>query len=394
MSFYGRKVVRLLLLVLVLGLSGCPKKQPREPGEPEPAPSQKEDPAVADIPLDPSAIEDHSRRPSPPAKPPERIAAHYIVIKYQGDKQSSGVERNKAQAGKRARRLVLLARQKGVDFVDLARKYSEVPREERGQQLIFSRGEMTPAFDKAAFGLGLGQVSDAVDTPFGYYVMMRVLPEEYSSAHILIQYKGAKQAPPASRWTREEASKKANAVHAKVIKPGANFAVLAEQYSESPSKKRGGVIRPIAPGTMPAAYDNYVAALLKLKVGQVSPVVETPFGFHIIKRLKLERIAASHILIAFNDAAVDPREPRRRGEAMRLARKVRNEAQAEGADFAALAKKHSDDLESAEKGGDQGTFARGMKVPRFEQIAFGLKVGEVSDVVETRFGFHIIKRTK
>ena len=75
-----------------------------------------------------------------------------------------------------------------------------------------------------------------------------------------------------------------------------------------------------------------------------------------------------------------------RAEAERLAQEARS-----GADFAELAKENSDDPGSAPKGGDLGYFGRGRMVPAFEEAAFALKVGQISDPVRSRFGWHIIK---
>ena len=63
-----------------------------------------------------------------------------------------------------------------------------------------------------------------------------------------------------------------------------------------------------------------------------------------------------------------------------------------GGDFAALARSHSD-CPSGRDGGDLGSFSRGQMVPAFEQAAFGMEVGATSDVVETPFGYHLIRRT-
>ena len=68
-------------------------------------------------------------------------------------------------------------------------------------------------------------------------------------------------------------------------------------------------------------------------------------------------------------------------------------AKAKDADFAALAKEYSDGP-SKDKGGDLGTFKKGAMHKNFEEAAWKLKVDEISDIVETPFGFHVIKRTK
>lgn len=105
-----------------------------------------------------------------------------------------------------------------------------------------------------------------------------------------------------------------------------------------------------------------------------------------------EQVRASHILISTEatDPNADPNQVKAqaREKAEGLLKQVKD-----GADFAALAKENSA-CPSASEGGDLGTFTRGRMVPPFEQAAFGMKVGEVSDVVETEFGFHIIKVTE
>lgn len=95
------------------------------------------------------------------------------------------------------------------------------------------------------------------------------------------------------------------------------------------------------------------------------------------------RVRASHILL--KTEGQDEAAVRAKAEAL-LA-----QAKAPGADFAALAKANSEDEGSAVNGGDLNYFGRGQMVPEFEQAAFGMKAGEVSDLVKSTFGFHIIK---
>lgn len=104
---------------------------------------------------------------------------------------------------------------------------------------------------------------------------------------------------------------------------------------------------------------------------------------------KPERVKASHILIK-PDPNIDPNlaDAQAKKKAQELLRKIKQEGQ----DFASLAEEHSDGP-SAKRGGDLGYFPRGKMVPAFDEAAFSLKDGQVSDPVKTRFGYHIIKVT-
>jgi peptidyl-prolyl cis-trans isomerase C len=103
---------------------------------------------------------------------------------------------------------------------------------------------------------------------------------------------------------------------------------------------------------------------------------------------KDETVRASHILIGVDSAASADDKKKAREKAEKLRKEL-----AGGADFAALAKGNST-CPSSQQGGDLGFFGKGQMVPPFEKAAFALKPGEISDVVETQFGYHIIKLTE
>ncbi len=99
-----------------------------------------------------------------------------------------------------------------------------------------------------------------------------------------------------------------------------------------------------------------------------------------------ERVRARHILLRLDQRASEEEKTVVRMAAIALIEQVRD-----GVDFAALAREHSDDTQTGAKGGDLGYLSRGAMVKPFEDAAFSLAVGEVSEPVETEFGFHIIQ---
>jgi peptidyl-prolyl cis-trans isomerase D len=125
---------------------------------------------------------------------------------------------------------------------------------------------------------------------------------------------------------------------------------------------------------------NTADAAAKIKVPRAE--VERFYNEHLGTYTTPEQVRASHILLKTegkNDADVKAK-----------AEAVLKEAKA-GGDFAALAKKYSEDESNAQQGGDLDYFSRGRMVPEFENAAFNLKPGEISGLVKTQFGYHIIK---
>jgi peptidyl-prolyl cis-trans isomerase SurA len=213
--------------------------------------------------------------------------------------------------------------------------------------------------------------------------------EKLSAAHILIMHKESERAKPGVTRTEEEARKLAEELSAKLQK-GADFAELARKSSDCPSGvEAGGDLGIFRPGQMTPKFS---AAVQALAIGEISKPVETPFGFHIIKRQKVEEVHARHILIMHQGSKRKPASvTRTKDEARELIEEIADKLKG-GADFAELARQHSDCPSGKRAGGDLGTFAKGRMAPPFEKAAFALAEDQVSEIVETDFGYHVIQR--
>jgi parvulin-like peptidyl-prolyl isomerase len=220
-------------------------------------------------------------------------------------------------------------------------------------------------------------------------------PERVAASHILIAYAGAYGADSTVTRSREDAAKLAGELCRRARLQGANFAALAREYSDEPTGKNGGYLDVFPRGLMIKPFED---AAFGMEVGQVSDVVETPLGFHVIKREAIAEVAAAHILVQWVGAQGTDRPgarpvTRTRAEARERAESLRKLAAARGADFAALAREYSD-CPTAPEGGNLGRFGRGRMLPAIEVAAFKLGVGDVSEVIETSYGYHIVKRTE
>ncbi len=173
------------------------------------------------------------------------------------------------------------------------------------------------------------------------------------------------------------------------IRRGDDFAKVAATFSDAPDALSGGLMGPRPLDRLPSLYAEVAR---KLQPGEVSDIIRSPAGFHIIKLVErrggmpvmqpLQATHARHILIRVNEL-VSEAEARHKLEGLK-------ERLDHGADFAELARLYSNDL-SAAKGGDLGWLYPGDTVPEFEKAMDALKVGEVSQPVQSPFGWHLIQ---
>ena len=206
--------------------------------------------------------------------------------------------------------------------------------------------------------------------------------EEYEVAHILLR-----SPESASPEQISELKTKADQVLDRALK-GENFSQLAAAYSDAPDGLQGGSlgVRPL--DRLPSIFSEVV---VKLKPGEVAPLLRSPNGFHIVKLVSkrgganlpaVQQTRVRHILIKVSEI-VSESEARHKMEG--LYERIRH-----GEKFAELARIHSQDG-SATKGGDLGWIYPGDTVPEFERAMDELKPGEVSRPVKSPFGLHLIE---
>lgn len=204
----------------------------------------------------------------------------------------------------------------------------------------------------------------------------------YHLLHILITLPEA-----ASPEQVQAAQKKLDTVQG-LLTEGADFAEVAAGYSDGQNALEGGDLGWRKSGELPSLF---AAEVPKLKVSQVSPVLRSGSGFHLVKLEDkksseshlVKQTLASHILIRTNELVTDE-DAEARLNSLRV--RILN-----GEDFAELARANSDDTGSAIEGGSLGWSSPGVMVPEFEEKMNPLANGEVSEVFKSRFGWHLMK---
>jgi len=218
-----------------------------------------------------------------------------------------------------------------------------------------------------------------------YQDSLGLVPEKFKISHIFIN-------PKATEKLKNEARNLAQSL-LDSLKAGADFSKLAKQYSDDPgSAAQGGNLGYVKRGVF---FPEFEAAAFALKKGELSGVVESPVGFHVIQLLdrRGESINTRHILIKVKpDDEADLK-------AIEFLTEIRDSILKGEKSFSYFAKKYSDDKETAPFGGELGLFEKGqLDKPLLDQV-YKLNEGEVGfpkrlELDPVTYGYHIVKLEK
>lgn len=228
------------------------------------------------------------------------------------------------------------------------------------------------------------QISDAeVDAFLEQSQASADAPSEYDLSHILVRV--PEQASPEQIEARRARAAEALAQ----LRAGVDFRQAAVSFSDAPDALQGGGMGWRPANRLPELFVN---ALEKMRPGEISEVMRSPAGFHIVRlndrrggkaaQTAVEQTHVRHILVRTNELVSET-------DALRKLNILRERVR-QGADFGELARLNSDDA-SAARGGDLGWVVAGETVPEFERAMNTLRIKEVSEPVRSPFGFHLIQ---
>jgi peptidyl-prolyl cis-trans isomerase SurA len=276
-----------------------------------------------------------------------------------------------------------IAQNNGLTLADFRRALERdgVPfdawRQDLREQIVLNRLREREVNDKI-------QVSDSEIDLFVEEMKANPARVEFNLAHVLVRIpeQASPEAIAAARARAEKAQAEARA--------GTDFGRIAASYSDAPDALSGGALGWRTPGRLPALFAD---ALRSMKPDEVSDLLRSPAGFHVLKLIgrrdgggsdaPVTQTRVRHILVRTNEV-VSENEARRRLD------DIRERVVNGGVDFAEMARVHSDDA-SAGRGGELDWVYPGDTVPDFERAMQELKAGEISRPVRTPFGYHLIQ---
>jgi peptidyl-prolyl cis-trans isomerase SurA len=207
--------------------------------------------------------------------------------------------------------------------------------------------------------------------------------DEYNLAHILILV--PEEAAPEQIQARRAVAERALTQ----LKGGADFRQVSASFSDAQNALEGGTLGWRSAARLP---EMFVDGVKGLKVGDISPILRSANGFHILKLLDkrgnqtpviVQQTHVRHVLVRTNEVVSE-------ADAKQRLTDLRERILLGNADFAELARQHSEDA-SAARGGDLGWISPGETVPDFERAMDALEVNGVSEPVRSPFGWHLIQ---
>ncbi len=275
------------------------------------------------------------------------------------------------------------SRKEREDFLDLLVKYKLKLKDAYDKNLL-SDPEIIEELEEYRASLASTYLLDKDLVEPSLKKLYDRMKEEIRASHILIRLD-----QNASPEDTLKAYTKAMELIERINK-GEDFGELAYEFSEDPSAKQNkGDIYYFTTGQLIPQFED---AVYEMKVGEVTQKpIRTSFGYHIIKVTDRGpakgSIRVRHIMARLKSAQPDS------ADSVTAYNKIVaiQDSLKQGMDFSELAKRNSDDGGSATNGGDLGFFQRRRWIQSFDEAAFKLKPGEISPIVRTPYGFHIIK---
>ncbi len=207
-------------------------------------------------------------------QPEQRHARHILFKTSEGDTAAV-----RAEQKKKAEEVLQLARKEGSDFSELAKEYSEGPTKERGGDLgFFAQGRMVPAFDQAVFSLQPGEISDVVETQFGYHIIkleeirpatVRTFEEVRDNLAVTLQKQQAKALTFQQATKAYEGIMRSGSLE-KYSKEGKVEITTSDYFSQTELPE--GMIKD----------PKFITTAFRLKKGELSSIVETEKGYAIL----------------------------------------------------------------------------------------------------------------
>ena len=323
--------------------------------------------------------------------PPPMRAARHIVILHAGVSRKvmkHDDQRTPEEALAVARELVARLRD-GADFMEIAREHSGAPNLHRGALLgSFPEGMLMAQLDRFLWTSETGDVSDPIDTPFGFQILERI-DSRAGVKQILLQGEGAER--------------KARELRARLAQ-GEDFGELAREHSmDEASAERGGEYAIYVRGSK----DNLLKALaFELELGEISEPYQSPLGWHILQRVDPDSVdpaldeklfvRARAIVVSWKGAvAAPPGLERTKGEAFEVADQIHKRVTAGESMTEYASSEYNDDPGGREREGDLGwLYRRNPDAPNFLSELFVVQPGTLLSIKETTAGYVVLRRTE